>query len=311
MSARTTETEMSYKYKSLCVGAEMAISIFDDFRIGADMHLEATLAAPSKWTELRWRSFHAFCTILTNPDECGVEATEADIKALKRIARDETEPNLFRARALDALGQLRKAAGDIEETAYLFRCGVDMINAVTPWERNRATLSAVKNQKILVGSILDQMLDLLEKNIRILEHPFFYSRYKMNEVPKIDGKPDMSIVKRLGVGGSCCDHCGKSHSDVKGEMFRCSCCKKAYYCSEACARRQWKTGHKEACRAPDQIEVDDYVEVRGLVSRPELNSAVGRVVRQVPGGRFEVSIDGRRKTISVLPEKLVHLRPAK
>lgn len=86
----------------------------------------------------------------------------------------------------------------------------------------------------------------------------------------------------------------------------------AYYCSEACQKKQWNAGRREACRAPGQIKVGDYVMVTSLVNWIELNLSVARVIRCVEEqGRFEVSVDGERNIFSILPENLVHLRPAK
>jgi hypothetical protein len=49
--------------------------------------------------------------------------------------------------------------------------------------------------------------------------------------------------------------------------------------------------------------------LKGLQSRPELNFKVVQVKRQVRD-RWAVSIRGESNTISVAPQKLVHIRPA-
>lgn len=141
------------------------------------------------------------------------------------------------------------------------------------------------------------------------KHPYFGNGIK---VPSIDGKPDKNIVERLGVGGSDCDCCGKSRLDVIGGLWRCTCCKNAYYCSQACQKKQWNDGHRGACRAPGEIKAGDYMMVTSLVNRSELNASVGRVIRWVEEeGRFKIAVDGQPNTFSILPENLLHLRPAK
>ena len=78
-------------------------------------------------------------------------------------------------------------------------------------------------------------------------------------------------------------------------------------------KKQWNDGHGEACRAPGEIKAGDYaMMVTSLVNRSELNASVARVIRWVEEqGRFEISVDGQPNTFSILPENLLHLRPAK
>ena len=65
-----------------------------------------------------------------------------------------------------------------------------------------------------------------------------------------------------------------------GRTFRrCTRCKKAYYCSKTCQEQQWNGGHKKACRKPDQIKLGDYMMMKGLKSKPELNCKLVHVVR--------------------------------
>jgi hypothetical protein len=74
----------------------------------------------------------------------------------------------------------------------------------------------------------------------------------------------------------------------------------------------WKGGHKEACRAPGQIEPGDYMLIKGLVNRKELNMKLVRAVKLVQrSGRWEVAVFGQSKTLSIAPDKLDHIRPYK
>lgn len=305
----STNAMDSYIELSLC--AEINGHLCNHRRRAADKYLEAIQAAPSKWAAGRWKYFHFYCAIVSSSDdECDVKATQTDKQAIKCIAKDETEPNLFRARALDTLGRLKITAGNKEKGAHLYRMAMDVIYAATSTERKQQVIESDRQER-LVGEILDTMLAHLKKVLYVLENP--QTRFPndgVTGIPIDNGILDPIIMQRLAVGGSKCDCCGKNRTDVDGGLFRCSCCRKAYYCSPECQHRNWRAGHRHACRAPGQIEVGDYMILKGLVKRPELNSLVGHIVRPVRGGRFEVSIEGRSGTLSIASEKLEHLRPA-
>lgn len=119
-STSTTQTTDMLEYKRTCLLADLSCLVLKDLRRGADIYLEATLKAPSKWAFMRWSSFNNFCmTVGRYPDQSGVEATQADKKALKSIARDGMEPNLFRASALRMLGRLKMKNQDFEAAANI------------------------------------------------------------------------------------------------------------------------------------------------------------------------------------------------
>lgn len=42
-----------------------------------------------------------------------------------------------------------------------------------------------------------------------------------------------------------CNYCKKPQGATKLDM--CSACKKTYYCSKDCQKRDWKAGHKTQC----------------------------------------------------------------
>jgi hypothetical protein len=117
----------------------------------------------------------------------------------------------------------------------------------------------------------------------------------------------------LAVGGGECDHCHKTLQELGvHHLRRCTACQRAFYCSEDCQKKQWKAGHKQACRQPGQWEAGDYVRLEGLTSRPELNGTVVQVVQlQTEQQRVEVKILGGERSISVPQSKLQHLRPLK
>ena len=44
-----------------------------------------------------------------------------------------------------------------------------------------------------------------------------------------------------------CSACGKTEAIEGVKLKACYGCKRAYYCSKACAKEDWKRGHKELC----------------------------------------------------------------
>jgi hypothetical protein len=110
------------------------------------------------------------------------------------------------------------------------------------------------------------------------------------------------VVNNLRVGGVKCDHClaPRSHADLSS----CGRCRRAWYCSRTCQKAAWST-HKVLCHAPEDFKPGDYVWLAGLVSAPQYNYAVGRLVEKTPTGRWCVRklLDG--VTISVKPENVM------
>ena len=134
---------------------------------------------------------------------------------------------------------------------------------------------------------------------------------KVNYLPTVstDVNAVISIADRMKVGGDKCDCCGKQN--VK--LFTCARCKMAYYCSQECQKTRWKDGHNKACRKPGQIMVGDYVKLRGLSSRPELNGNIVFVEGKVKDkeNRWKVSDKGKGLVLSISVENLARIRPEK
>lgn len=293
------------EYLTICHHAEM-LDRAGAQRLAADRYLEATLAAPSKWAVLRLRSFFHFVGFVTGRNY-DVEATQADKDAMIDISNDETEPVPFRACALLGLANLYVAESELEKSVNHLRIAIDMALAATPSERSLIVPKGMDGQQS-VGAILNFLHEHLQKTIIIYETNGYIGA---EGIPTANGRPDPAIVSRLAVGGGKCDCCDKNRSDVEGGLLTCTRCERAYYCSRTCQRHNWNAGHRYACRKPREMKRGDYILLRNLVKRPDLNSTIGRIVGLAEGGRFEVSIEGRAKTISVAPDKLLHLRPEK
>lgn len=281
-----------------------------EYRIAADKYLKATKTSPSKWTDGRWQAFLDYSRLLQDH----TSATEKDMKALKRLTRDEKEPVLFRSQALFLRGNYEMERDDLESAAIYFGRALHLIPTAKAAEKKRTVKIVVGNEAVRV-SVSDQLENLknnvITPNLEFLEDPAQVDRKTLASVPKINGRPHQDIVKRLVVGGGQCDCCGKKRTDVDENFFRCTRCKKAYYCSPACQERQWKNGHAAACREPGKPQPGDYMVLKGL-SKQELNGTLVKIKGEADvKNRWAVLIEGKSNPISVASEKLVHIRPAK
>jgi len=282
-------------------------------RRAADKCIAATQAAPSKWADDRWYCFSSYCASLYNVGGKGIEATPADKKALKRIAKDAAEPALFRQQALFSLAMIALNENNYEKAANYFRLAGDAITEVIPSDRSRQVAVPSSEAKVVtvgVGSILETSLDAITYNLDKLESP--ERARNRHGIFECDELVKEEIAQRLVVGGAKCDCCGKDRREVEGGLFRCTKCKLSYYCSPACQQKQWKEGHKKCCLSPGEIKIGDYMTLRGLKSRTELNAVLVRVVApSARAGRWQVSVLCLSETISVASERLFHIRPAK
>lgn len=62
------------------------------------------------------------------------------------------------------------------------------------------------------------------------------------------------------VGGNACDNCGKTLRELGVKKLDCcSRCYLVYHCSKSCQKKVWRSGHKGACRAPEDIRPGDFM----------------------------------------------------
>lgn len=298
------------KYNALLDAAERAENA-GEWRIAADTYLECVVKAPSKWAPNRWKALLGYSRVWEDHSSDLKECTSKEWKRLKRLCKDPEEPILFRAQALFLRGFLKmnSSTGEDEYAAIYFRQALFTIQKATPAECSRK-VNVMTDVSLPVQDQLNGLVHRLENDLEVLEKTEYIDEGVLASVPLVRGRPDPAIVQRLVVGGSRCDCCGKSRTEVQDIFQWCGRCKRSYYCSEACQQRQWAAGHNRACREPGEIKPGDYMQLRGLKSRPELNGRVAKVMRQT-AGRWAVSVKGETNTISVAPEKLVHIRPAK
>ena len=301
------------QYNALLKEAETAESE-GEWRLAADKYLQAVVKAPSAWAPHRWQAFINYSNMW---QQHSLEMTCQEWKCLKRISKHSEEPVLFRCMALYLRGlvQMKADAGEMEDAAMYFRRALHTMTT-------GATLSSENNEKVNVNvggtqvllSARDELSTLkpmIHENLQLLEQADNVDAAVLQSVPRgVGGRPDPDIVQRLTVGGTKCDACHTTRSTDEEELLqRCSRCKRAYYCSKTCQQRQWNAGHYLACRMPREIQPNDYMTLKGLLRRPDLNGKVVQVKQPANDNRWAVSIRGQGNTLSIAAQNLVHIRP--
>jgi len=61
----------------------------------------------------------------------------------------------------------------------------------------------------------------------------------------------------------------------------CSRCKMAYYCSKACQTKQWRAGHKQACRKKGEIRPGDVMQ-HGMEEEHVIDTMLVTAIEAVP-----------------------------
>jgi hypothetical protein len=60
----------------------------------------------------------------------------------------------------------------------------------------------------------------------------------------------------------------------------CARCKIAFYCSMECQAKQWKAGHKTACRKRGEVKPGDIIYLAESEGRPELTGSIVRAIER-------------------------------
>ena len=211
-------------------------------------------------------------------------------RQLTRVARDPTARALDRAVARSAKGQLAYNRGDREAAARSYRRVLEVAEAATVDERQSTVLfsSAAGMRPTPVRRLLDAEADMARFNldqmasagtvcgpdqIREVLSQHVRGPYTRNLRYGVLTGPNCAdpvannaeVSKRMLVAGSSCDVCAAPRSATI-RLKPCSRCKLVYYCGKSCQQAAWRLGHKDACRAPGDYRVGDYVQVHGLSS---------------------------------------------
>ena len=308
------------------------------WRESADAYLAAYLLPACAQWDGYWHVWSGFTSIVRDGH---FPASEAHLKALKRVGNGSGYPVLHRAQAHFTRGIARWEAGNREEAARDYHAAVQVVAQATQAERIVRVYNTVANSDgslgmawKSVGDEVDDIRDGARANLdrmrggsdaasmaeamaegehRGTQNPVRtmsgglgpLGNFEENEAALLDA------MARLNVGGDKCDQCGEAAGEAE-RLKRCGRCQLAYYCSPVCAKAAWVAGHKHACRAPGQFEVGDKVQIQGVLSRPEINGSIVEVHGPAPSdpGRLAVAMIGGDREVSLKPENLRRLRPS-
>lgn len=331
----TSQTRGNVGRQHYFLAAKEAVQAFHQgrHRDSADKYLQAvTDAVPSHgvWASQRWHFFHGYNSILR---EQYFAIEKSDFKTLQsKFVDNEEEPFLIRSHAAFTMGLLKFDAHKREEAAEFYRQAISFADQAPASERQRTEIATVpmngqwgEGEKS-VASLLEETRTLAVDNLGVLENPRSSNSSSLSPSAFVrsDGtnQPrdtrrvaipmnDPSLEYRVAVGGKECDCCHKTTQEVgMVNLLLCTRCKMAYYCSEACQKKQWRAGHKHACRTKHQIENGDHMKIEGLVSRSELNGNIVQVVGpdSATPGRWKVKHFAT--AMSIKGDNLFHIRPA-
>jgi len=131
------------------------------FREAADAYLRAYLMPSLAHTDAWWDILRGFTSIICDDH---FPASDKHLKALKRIARDESLPPTHRAEAQLTRGMARRAAGNREEAARDYTATLETISRATPaqragcvWETGVQPDGVAGTVQKGVGDVLDQL----------------------------------------------------------------------------------------------------------------------------------------------------------
>jgi hypothetical protein len=298
-----------------------------DGRAAAD----ALLAAIQATTDTPWAYGRYVCLQLLGDMffEQKADPARADRQAYKKILQSD-EPALYRAHAAISL-------------AFFFSCRkFDLQGAVDYLQEAQAIIHAMdpsdKNRRVFahrtVADELERLSRLVKVNLLALQDPqaamedevYIKSRMAWEKRGKEIGITCLglshiatfprsipeSVRKRVDdVGGGRCDACGKALEELGVQRLSCcTLCKMAFYCSKECQRKQWRAGHKQACRKPNEIKTNDYLIIRNIKSDDSLNGLMVKAMEPDPHNedqwRVEIPED---RIICVSIKNLYHIRP--
>ena len=273
-------------------------AMISEWRRCADKYLEAYTIADSGWVA-KYNCWSGYTAVLK---EDHFKASEDDLKALKRVAKDETAPRLDRFMAHFAHGYVQYSLGNRESAGRSYRRAIEVGKGATAAERARKVLlpdeRTLQYMEKPSGPLFDATLQTAGENLASMEKR---TPQQLNFDPTTTAEQIASrFAENLKIGHPTAQAfsnafeagmpkfftplgakaaltqeefvrlttVGGSACDHCGvsrssnALLRCSRCGLAYYCNKDCQKAQWKMGHKHACRAPDEIKVGDRVQLQ-------------------------------------------------
>ena len=297
--------------------------------------------------EARYHIFHGYTSILRGEGTNHFEVTDDDVKNMEQVFRDKHEPRLFRLEAGFTLGVISYSRSERLKCQDFYHRAIT-IGEKQPKNSKQERLEQKKMLMLTTGGeqtpktmreLMDGILKDCQNNLnglnrstmRIanpLEHMVQettagVAAMSTSKDPPIRrthtmpiGRGGTSLTEAemnnlIDVGGVHCDCC-----KCKAEnLLACERCKKAYYCSAQCQKKQWKeNGHKAHCRKDGEFKAGDLVQIARLKNKTELNDKIVRVVGPDNNteGRYEVRMEGAvpgDKSFSIAAGNLNQLRP--
>lgn len=135
----------------------------------ADRYLEAYTIADSGWIA-KYNCWSGYTSVLR---EDHFVASEDDLKALKRVAKDTSAPRIDRQEAHFTRGYVRKQLGDREGAARSYREAIELCKAATAEDRARTVvlpdMRAMQYMPKPSGPIFDETLKVAGENLAAME----------------------------------------------------------------------------------------------------------------------------------------------
>jgi len=282
-------------------------------------------AFPSYTHEERYHIFRGYTDVLRGGH---FDPTDDDVKNVENIFRDKHEPRLFRLQAGFTLGVISYSRSE------RLKCQDYYHRAITIGEKKpkNSKQEKLEQRKMIMKTttggdeqktmkeLMDGVLKDCHKNLNGLNRSTMMSTSRHPPIKRTHLMPiglggtsltDQEVNNLIDVGGLHCDCC-KAKAE---ELLVCERCKKTYYCSAECQKKQWKdNGHKIHCRKDGEFKADDLVQIARLKSKPELNEKIVRIVGPAKNeeGKYEVKVEGAVRvdeSFSIAAGNLNQLRP--
>lgn len=237
-----------------------------------------------------------------------IEKCGSDVVFLQKIARELTSSTLERVWANYALACIAYLDGYRDKSANHYCRMIQLIRQrpvsrkASRQQRKESTwVPEEENDKFVgykrkpVAIELQELCDYACSNLETLEGggnhfaevQLFLSRvcfnYRSPEFYKFRGAPDVRanmqhVLELLRVRCCRCNHCNRSVlDDAFLELRKCNRCAQAWYCSKRCQHKAWSS-HKLGCREKEQIQIGDFVSLRGSCAGHIFGSAIAEVV---------------------------------
>lgn len=274
----------------------------EEYRETIDVLMEAVNNFPSPWSSNRFiylQYINMFFIEIDKSAEDPDNVRRSDTQFYKQIIGNvDHEPVLFRAFAASCLGNLRmmkKNPIDTGMATEAYESVGSTINTLTPEEAAREIDCIVGENNehqitVTVRCFLNQLRQLVATNEveRTANMGNSSSVAISNEMRQI-------FYRAHGPVGNKCDNCGITREDAatNGDGLKnCRKCKLVFYCSRECQKLHWRSGHKEACRRPGQIEIGDVMLVNLKDDVGEQETRIAEIIFRLLDGRFAVKFIG-------------------